>query len=131
MSVADENNHLVGPNNNLSSDLIKIFDDQSDLVRVCAETSAAAIEVININGTVYTSFTRARNKDRLQILSWWRSSTQEGLGIAHFGKKAQGYFRDGILATILMRSTTGPPGHAHGGAIATILDDFCKTLKLP
>lgn len=90
ISTSPEDRRLKGPYNNLPQSIIKRFNNQPGLVRVTPETCTAAIEVLRIDGVVYTSYTRARNKDRVQIFHWWRPSAEEAIGIAHVGKRAQG-----------------------------------------
>lgn len=46
------------------------------------------------------------NPDRLQVQYWVRNTDQHVFGRAYFGKQTQ-----------------GPPGHAHGGSIAALLDE--------
>jgi hypothetical protein len=81
---------LYGPNNNLPSDLIKTFNDQPNLILVTPDTTTAAHAVVHRNGQDYTSFTRARNKDRLQLMYWWNPRSHEGVGFVHIGNRAQG-----------------------------------------
>src|SRR4051812_8030777 len=70
---------LYGPDNNLPQDLIQLFQQQPNLTRVTTDTSTAAHAVIKIEGKTYTSFVRARNKDRLQLAYWWNPVTREGV----------------------------------------------------
>ncbi len=87
---AKKDANIVGPDNNLPASLLSYYAARSELMRFDPESKIALASTLNMKGKIFSSFTRARNRDRIQLAYYWNVLTSQLLGIVHIGSRAQG-----------------------------------------
>jgi len=93
--------------NHIEPELIRMFNATPSLALATEdEAHVLRAQYRDHEGRLNWHYIHAENQERLQIKYWYCAERRAMIGVVHFGC-----------------GTQGPPQHAHGGSMATTLDD--------